>query len=170
MFLQRYDTYVGTGHGPEMLYIDKAGLALLDKQKNHEVASTGDYLEPFVTHPVVMGGLALSHLINGLDQRYDTPYISRLDTGSHRPLRIAGFLITFLALLRLIWPAARRRLADPLALPGCTCTVRSHLGPIGDRDPLPATALSFSVTRSCCCRDGRTRFAPERRGSRDTAP
>lgn len=111
MFLQRYDTYVGTGHEPEMLYGDSAGLALLETQPRQEVTSGGQYLKLLATHPIVMGGLALSHLVNGLDQRYNTPYIAHLDTGSHRWLRAAGFLITFLALLRLLWPAARRRLA-----------------------------------------------------------
>ncbi len=146
MFLQRYDTYVGTGHEPEMLYRDNAGLALLQKQTRQEVSGGGQYLELLFTHPIVIGGLALSHLVNGLDQRYNTPYIAHLDTGSHRWLRGAGFLITFLALLRLLWPSARRRLATarwryPAAL--ALCCLTSVPSAIETRYLLPLYLLGY---------------------------
>lgn len=148
MFLQRYDTYVGPGHGPEMLYGDNSGLALLRKQKGEAVNDTGQYVELLFTHPIVMGGLALSHLVNGLDQRYNTPYIKQLDTGSHRWLRAAGFAIVFLALMRALWPAARRRLAPtrwryPLAL--ALCGLISLPSAIETRYLLPLYLLSYLV-------------------------
>ncbi len=113
--------------------------------KSRAPAITSNFWPPI---PVAMGGLALSHLINGLDQRYNTPYISRLDTGSHRPLRIAGFLITFLALLRLILAAARRRLAPtrwryPAAL--ALCALTSVPSAIETRYLLPLYLLGYTI-------------------------
>jgi len=125
--LQRYETYVGIGHGPEMDYEDEGGSQLLAEQKDDSVSSTGQYLGLILSHPTTMAALLVRHIINGLDQRYTTPYVEHLNTGSHRWLRLAGFLLFFLALLRVLWPTARRRLGParwryPVALALCCAT------------------------------------------------
>jgi hypothetical protein len=110
--IQRYETFVGPGRNPQLLADDQAGLRLLAQLPGRIVTGPGQYLELIVKHPLVMGGVLARHLINGLDQRYSTPYIEHLDTGSHRLLRVGGFLLVFLALLRVLWPAARRGLGS----------------------------------------------------------
>ncbi len=125
--LQRYETYIGPGHGPQMFYEEPGGSRLLAKRGGAQVAGVGEYLTLVAEHPTTLGGVFARHLINGLDQRYSTPYIEHLDTGSHRWMRVAGFLLAFLALLRVVWPAARRGLGPsrwryPLALLVCCAT------------------------------------------------
>ena len=110
--VQRVGGYVGVGHPPLMEYEDPAGAALLNEQTGHTITGLGQYFHLIVSHPLTMGGVFVRHLINGLDQRYSTPYVEHLDTGSHRWLRLAGFLLVFLALLRMVWPAARRGLGS----------------------------------------------------------
>jgi hypothetical protein len=110
LHLQRYETYVGTGHAPQMLYIDEAGTRLLAQQRGGAVTGTGQYLGLIVSHPATMLGLFVRHIFNGIDQRYTTPYVEHLDNGSHRWLRLTNLLVIFLGLLRVLWPAARRRL------------------------------------------------------------
>jgi len=91
-----------------MFYHDEGGaLRLLRSQKNRFV-TTRQYLEFIVWHPLVMAGVYVRHIINGLDERYNTPFVEHI--GSNWWRRIASFLIVFLALLRLLWPAARRSL------------------------------------------------------------
>lgn len=125
---QRYDTYVGTGEaGPSMTYGDRSGTRLLDTLKNRQVSSSSQYARLILSHPLAMAGLFARHLIDGLDARYSTPYIEHREPGSRRWLRIAGFLIVFLALARVLWPAARRRLGParwryPVALLLCSAT------------------------------------------------
>lgn len=130
LVLQRYDTYVGTAApGPLMRYIDPVGERLLAEQEGGTIPGSAEYLDLILTRPIAMAGVFSRHVINGLDPRYPTPYIERLDTsGSNRPLRLAGFLLVFLALLRLGWPAARRELGPanwhyPLALAVLAATV-----------------------------------------------
>ena len=125
--LQRYETYVGSGHGPRMEYDDEAGSRLLAKQRDSRVASLGQYLGLIVNNPVTMAELFVRHLVNGFDQRYTTPYVAHLDAGSHRGLRLGGFLLVFLALLRIFWSRARRSIAPsrwrfPIALTACAVT------------------------------------------------
>jgi hypothetical protein len=151
MRLQRYETFVGSGHPPRMLYTDPTGTRLLAEQKEQTITSTGQYLALVVSHPITMGGLFVRHLVNGADQRYDTPYVSRLSTGSNRWLRIAGFALFFLALVRIIWPPARRvlgrtrwRFAVALAL----CCVTSIPSAIEPRYLLPAFLLSYMLVLS----------------------
>jgi hypothetical protein len=110
LHLQRYETYVGKGHAPQMLYIDEAGTRLLAQQRDGVVTGTGRYLGLIVSHPATMLALFARHIFNGIDQRYTTPYVEHLDDGSHRWLRLANLLVIFLGLLRVLWPAARRRL------------------------------------------------------------
>ena len=74
-----------------------------------------------------MGGLIVRHIVNGLDPLYSTPYVENLHNAGRSWGRIAGFLLVFLALLRLLWPAARRRLGPArlrylLALSLCCVT------------------------------------------------
>jgi hypothetical protein len=146
--LQRVGGYVGAGHPPLMIYEDQDGSKLLGEQKHHTVTGFGQYLGLVTNHPVAMGGLFARHVLNGLDQRYSTPYIEHLDSDSHRWMRLAGFLLVFLALLRLIWPAARRSLGVgrwryPLALLICCLTaVPSAMEP---RYMLPVYLLSYML-------------------------
>lgn len=111
--LQRYETYVGAEEGlvtPQMRYRDPHTADLLAGLEEERVSGTAEYLELTLTHPVTMAGVFLRHVVNGLDQRYTTPYVKQLEPPERRLLRLAGFLIVFLALLRLCWPAARRSL------------------------------------------------------------
>jgi lysylphosphatidylglycerol synthetase-like protein (DUF2156 family) len=97
-----------------MIFVDPSGARLLGYVKLNEatglISGNGDYLALAASHPLAIGGVLFRHLVNGLDQRYATPYPKRLDTGQRRPWRLAGFLLIFSALLRLGWPAARRSL------------------------------------------------------------
>lgn len=144
--LQHYETYVGVGHGPEMDYQDEAGSQLLAKQPNHSINSTGQYLGLIISHPTTMAALFLRHIVNGLDQRYTTPYVEHLDTGSHRWLRLAGLLLIFLGMLRILWSTARRRLGParwrfPVALSLCCAT--SIPSAMETRYLLPIYLLSY---------------------------
>ncbi len=144
--LQRYETYVGSGLSPRMLYEDPTGTKLLLEQKNQTVANTVQYLGLVISHPLTMAGVFIRHIINGLDQRYITPYVQHLATGSNRWLRLAGFLLVFLALLRVLWPTARRRLASvhwryPLAL--ALCCLTSVPSAVETRYLLPIYLLSY---------------------------
>jgi hypothetical protein len=144
--LQRYETYVGMGHAPQMRYEDSAGTQLLSKQKDPTITGVSQYLGLIVDHPVVIAGLFARHVVNGLDQRYNTPYIEHLDTGSHRWLRLSGFLLVFFALARLLWPAARRRLGPtrwryPVAL--ALCCLTSVPSALETRYLLPVYVLSY---------------------------
>ncbi len=118
---QRYDTYVGAEHPPRMIYADPSGERLLRTQKGDKVTSTGQYLGLIASHPIAMGSLLTRHTINGLDARYRTGDIEDFEGGGDRWLRIAGFVLVFLALVRLLWPTARRSLGParwryPIAL------------------------------------------------------
>jgi hypothetical protein len=146
--LQRYETYVGSGHPPRMLYDDPSGTLLLENQKDQTIKSTGQYLGLVVSHPVTMAGVFVRHLINGLDQRYDTPYVSHLDTGSQRWLRVAGFLLIFLALVRVLWGAARRRLGPArwrYVVVFALCCLTSIPSAVEPRYLLPAYLLSYML-------------------------
>jgi hypothetical protein len=126
--VQSYDTYVPHDKpGRAMNYIFPAGLKLLDEQKESRISSTGQFIGLFVTHPVVMLDMLVRHIVNGLDPLYDSAYVENLNSGWHLERRIGGLLIVFVALLRLLWPAARRlfgagRLRYLLALSVCSLT------------------------------------------------
>ncbi len=143
--LQRYETFVGKGHGPQMRYEDAAGVRLLNQQHN-QITSAGQYLGLIFYHPVTTIGLFFRHVVNGLDQRYSTPYVEHLDTGSHRWLRLAGFLLIFLGLLRLLWSTARQCLGMalwryPVSL--ALCCLTSVPSAIETRYLLPVFLLSY---------------------------
>jgi hypothetical protein len=112
MNLQLVEGFVGPGHPPLMRYEDPAGVRVLAGEQRHVITGLGQYVGVVARNPLVMAGLFARHLINGLDERYSTPYIEHLDTGSHRWMRLTGFLLAFLALLRVVWPAARRTLGS----------------------------------------------------------
>ena len=106
--LQLYDTYVGQGdQPPQMNYIDPSGARLL--ATNGHVTGTGQYVSLVLSHPVTASGIFYRHVVNGLDQRYNTPYVEHL--GPDLVLRVLSLGFVFLALLRLTWPAARAALA-----------------------------------------------------------
>lgn len=103
--LQLYNTYVGTGQpGPQMNYIDPGGQLIL--RQHGEVTSTAQYVVLVVTHPLTTFVLYTRHLINGLDQRYNTPYVEHV--APDILLRILSLACVFLTVVRLSWPAARR--------------------------------------------------------------
>ncbi len=143
---QRYDTYVGSDRPPQMFYEDPAGKRLLLSQPGGEIDSSTQYLGLILSHPLVMGGVFARHVINGLDQRYNTPYVEHVETGWHLLLRLAGFLLVFLALVRVAWPAARRRLGRarwryPVAL--LACCLSSVSSEVEVRYLLPVYVLSY---------------------------
>jgi hypothetical protein len=102
--------YVGTDPPIALASVDKTGERLLGELKEEQVNSTGQYLGLIARHPFAMGSILGRHAINGLDQRYSTVYVENLHTWSLRWLRIIGFLFVLLSLIRVMWPAARRRL------------------------------------------------------------
>lgn len=109
--LQRYESFVGGGLAEaRMAYLDHHTDSIVAELDNGRIDDTGEYLEVVVQHPMTMAGVFLRHAINGLDQRYTTPYVEQIASDENRPLRLGGFLIVFLALLRVCWPAARRGL------------------------------------------------------------
>jgi hypothetical protein len=109
--LQRLDGYVGDDRGTSLEYRDPGGAGIVRGLPGRKVSGTGQYLEIALEHPLTIAGVFFRHLVNGLDQRYTTPYVEQLEPSpTRRLLRFAGFLIVFLALLRVAWPTARRRL------------------------------------------------------------
>src|SRR5579884_129977 len=68
MRLQRYDTYIGTGHPPQMFYEDPSGTALLAQQPGATVTGLGQYTGLVFSHPGTMLPLLARHVLNGLDQ------------------------------------------------------------------------------------------------------
>jgi hypothetical protein len=110
MYSQRYDTIVTQGEAYPGLYPDITGLRLLREQPNSEIKSLGEYSGVVFAHPLAMTELVARHIVNGLDMRYSTVYVEHLASGGHLWLRLPGFLLVFLALVRVLWPAARRSL------------------------------------------------------------
>jgi hypothetical protein len=144
--LQRVGAYVGPGLPPSMEYVDPAGARLLHEQKNGKIASTGQYLGLIASHPITMGALLGRHVINGLDARYSTPYVEHIDP--RLGLRLAGFLLVFLALVRVLWPTARRSLGPakwryPVAL--LLCCLTSVPAPMEPRYMLPTYLVGYTL-------------------------
>lgn len=146
--LQRYETYVGSSQTPRMLYEDADGQRLLATEPGDRIETTSQYLALIVDHPIEIAGVFARHIINGIDQRYSTPYVERLDKGSQRWFRIANLLIIFLALLRVAWPASRRRLAPtrwryPASI--LICCLTAVPSAIETRYLLPAYLLAYAL-------------------------
>ncbi len=143
MNLQLYGTYVGPGHTPQMDYPDATGTALLIKQSPRQLGGTR-YVELVLEHPLTFAGIFARHLINGLDLRYSTPYTERLRTDWW--LRVGGFLLVFAALLRVLWPRARRSLGQALwryAIAMLACCATALPSAVETRYMLPLFLLCY---------------------------
>jgi hypothetical protein len=145
MYSQRYDTFVTPQGGAyQVIYLDRTGLRLLREQPNAEIKTTGEYLGVIADHPIAMAGLLARHVINGFDMRYSTVYVEHLDSGGHLWLRIPGFLLIFLALVRVLWPAARRSLGPArwrYSIALLLCCLTSVFTAVETRYLLPAWLL-----------------------------
>jgi hypothetical protein len=144
LILELYWTYIGKGHGPQMGFVNAAGLHIVNGLPKETVTGTTEYLGLIFDHPLTLANLFAVHLINGLDPRYTTPYPTSLST--HWWLRIAGFLLVFLALVRVLWPRARRSLGNarwryPIGL--LLCCVTSVPAAVETRYLLPLYVLSY---------------------------
>jgi hypothetical protein len=105
MHLQLYDTYVGVGEpAAQMSYVDPTGTRLLQRNGTY-IHSTAQYAKLILHHPLTMLGIFARHVINGVDQRYNTPYVEHVPP--EQPLRLLSFAFVFFALVRLCWGAAR---------------------------------------------------------------
>jgi hypothetical protein len=147
MWLQRYDTFIGPrGQALPMDYFDAAGARLLAEQPGEIVSGPAQYVGIAVAHPLVIAGLIIRHLVNGFDMRYTTVYVEHLDAGGHLWLRLAGFLLVFLAFVRLLWPAARRSLGPArwrYFVAALLCCFTSVFTGIETRYMLPAWVLVY---------------------------
>jgi hypothetical protein len=145
--LQRYDTFMEpTVNAFPMYYFDATGLRLLAKQPGEAIKSSGQYAEVLVEHPITMAGLISRHVLNGLDMRYSTAYVEHIDSGGHLWLRLPGFLLVFLALVRVLWPAARRGLGQArwrFAVALLLCSFTSLFTAIETRYMLPVWLLVY---------------------------
>ncbi|MBS1675749.1 MAG: hypothetical protein JST08_00040 [Actinobacteria bacterium] len=142
--LQRYETYVG-GPDPRMEYRDPSTDGIIASLDGEAVKDTPQYLEIIVSNPVTMAGVFLRHVVNGLDERYTTPYVEHLEPPGRGLFRLAGFLLIFLAAFRLLWPRGRRSLGTVrwryvVALLACCATVPADA--VETRFLLPAFLLS----------------------------
>jgi hypothetical protein len=149
MYAQRWDSYEVPGQPPNAIdYVDESGRRLLDQQPGHTIKDTSQYIGVVLAHPNVMVPLLIRHVIDGLDARYSTIYVEHYDSGGHILLRLGGFALVFLALVRLLWPAARRRLGParwryPIAL--SLCCVTAIPSAIETRYMLPLYLLSYML-------------------------
>jgi hypothetical protein len=146
MAYQRVDSYDGPQGPSALTYRDETGRAFLEQQPKTEIRGPIQYIGLVVAHPTVMIPLLARRLIDGLDARYSTIYVEHRDSDGHLWLRLAGFLLVFLALLRLLWPAARRSLGRGrwrylVALPVCCLT--SLTTAIATRYLLPIYLLCY---------------------------
>jgi hypothetical protein len=145
--MQRYETYVGHEQAsPQMIYIDPTGARILRERPNGQVKDGGEYLGVIASHPLQMAGVFGRHIVNGLDARYSTPYVEKIDTGGGRWIRLLGFLLVFVALARVVWPQARRALGAarwryPAALLAAGATALASA--VETRFLLPAYLLSY---------------------------
>lgn len=151
--LQLYGTYVGPGNTPSMIYRDEAGVNLLREEKENPdlpeetalvIGGAKEYLGLILKHPLVMGGVLGRHLINALDVRYSTPYTDRVRTDWW--LRVSGFLLVFLGLVRVLWPKARRSLGPArwrYLVAMLVCNVTSLPTAVETRYLLPTFILSY---------------------------
>jgi hypothetical protein len=107
---QRLDAMLGGDFQALLFYTDPHTKGILTNLAGGQVTGTKQYGEIIADHPLTMAGVFVRHIVNGLDQRYSTPYVEHLEDRWNRLARFAGFLLVFLALVRVCWPAARRSL------------------------------------------------------------
>lgn len=144
LLLQRYDTFIGPTGALPMAYFYLPGWEIVQAQPGRQITSVGRYIQVADGHPVTVAGLMARHVVNGLDMRYSTVYIEHLHSGGRPWLRLLGFLLVFLALVRVLWPAARRSLGParwryPVAL--LLCCLTSVVTAIETRYMLPVWLL-----------------------------
>jgi hypothetical protein len=146
MVNQRIDAFE-TPQRPGMItYADPIGKRILEQQPEAKINSLSQYIGLVVSNPTTMVPLFVRRILNGLDMRYSTIYVEHYDSGGHTWLRLAGFLIVFLALVRMLWPSARRRLGParwryPFAL--VLCSLTSAATAIETRYMLPVDLLCY---------------------------
>ena len=152
MTAQRWDSYEPPRGAPNaIIYPYDSGQRLLEEQPEQKIKSLRQYVGLVVSHPTIMVPLLIRHIINGLDIRYSTIYVENRASGGHIWLRVAGFVLVLLALVRLLWPAARRSLGRirwryPVALSLCCATsVTSVMEP---RYMLPIEVLIYILVLS----------------------
>lgn len=146
LYAQRYDTLVFAGEAYPVIYPDHTGLKILEEQPKAEIRTLGEYAGVTFDHPIAIVALLARHVVNGLDMRYSTVYVEHLDSGGHVLLRLAGFLLVFLSLLRLLWPAARASLGPMrwrYAIALLLCCLTSVFTAIETRYMLPAWMLVY---------------------------
>lgn len=112
MKYERLDSYEGPGGPSQILYGYGPGTQLLAAQPGAEIKSSSQYVGLFFSHPTVMATILTQHFVNGFDVRYNSIYVERLASGGRLWLRLAGFLLAFMALVRLLWGSARRGLGQ----------------------------------------------------------
>jgi hypothetical protein len=148
MVNQRWDTYEGPEGPSAIAYSDETGPRLLEQQPEGKIKTPSQYIGIIVSHPDVMIPMLARHIINGMDARYNTIYVEHRDSEGRLWLRLAGFLLVFLALVRVLWPSARRRLSParwryPVAL--LLCCLTSVPTEMETRFMLPAYLLSYML-------------------------
>jgi hypothetical protein len=152
MTAQRWDSYERPAGVPNaIIYPYPAGKRLLEAQPEHKISTLSQYVGVVVSHPTIMAPLFIRHLVNGLDVRYSTIYVENRASGGLIWLRVGGFVLTFLALVRLLWPAARRSLGRirwryPIAL--VLCCVTSLASFMEPRYLLPIELLIYILVLS----------------------
>lgn len=131
-----------------MFYLDPHTTSIVAGLPDETVQDSGEYVGILASHPVTMAGVFLRHAVNGLDQRYTTPYVEDLDPPGRWILRLGGFLLVFLAVFRLVWPRGGRSLGPaawryPGALLICCLTILPSA--VEPRYMLPVFLLSSLV-------------------------
>ena len=79
MGMQRYETSVGSDYPvAQVRFLDREGAAELRTDEPGGFRTLGAYLVFAIRHPSLEAGLLARHAFNGLDLRYDTPYLERV--------------------------------------------------------------------------------------------
>ena len=74
---QRYDTNIGQqGYPAQLVYTDSATLPLLDALPHQYVSGYAQYATIILQHPLTMAGGLFRRFINGMDQHYDSAYVT----------------------------------------------------------------------------------------------